>query len=67
MLDWLTGRRRANGSPEYSDLRSVPDRGIPANLAYMEASESFTVQRQTIEEKLREPTRRPQQDQATLY
>ena len=30
MLDWLTGSGRPKELPEYSALRSIPSRGLPA-------------------------------------
>jgi hypothetical protein len=63
MLDWLTCRWKTKELPEYSALRSVPNRGIPPELAEMEASESFGTRRESIERDLQQPPRRPSCDE----
>ena len=63
MLDWLTFRRRTKQLPEYSALRSVPNRGLPPELAELENSESFTTRANSVERELRQPSRRPPEDE----
>lgn len=63
MLDWLRrkrDRRRDGGElPEYSALRSVPTRGLPPDLAEVEAGESFVARRDTVQRDLEASPRRP--------
>lgn len=55
MLDWLTGKKRTPGLPEYSALRAVPTRGLPPALAADEKSERFAEDRERIENELGTP------------
>ncbi len=59
MLNWFKRRRRRAELPEYSAVRSTATRGLPPDLARMEASESFNTQREEVERSLSEPGRRP--------
>ena len=62
MLDWFRRRKTADALPEYSAVRTTPNRGLPADLAAKEGSEEFRARREAIEASLREPPRRPQAD-----
>lgn len=62
MLHWLKGRRRPRELPEYSELRSIPSRGLPPILAEREADKSFDTRREALERELRQPPRRPSTD-----
>jgi hypothetical protein len=59
MLDWLTGDRNRKGCPQYSALLSTPTRGLPADLAAAEGSESFSIDRENLEREIDNPARRP--------
>jgi hypothetical protein len=62
MLDWLTGRSRPEELPEYSALRSIPSRELPASLVEKEQGELFDTRRETLERELCQPPRRPSVD-----
>lgn len=62
MLEWLKGRSRPRDLPEYSGLRSIPSRGLPAALAESELAESFLARCATLERELLQPPRRPPVD-----
>lgn len=64
MLDWLIGKKkRKEELPIYSELKSVPTRGLPPELAEQEASEFFTSLHAARKHELLEPTRRPPEDE----
>lgn len=64
MLEWLIGKKKHKEKlPIYSELKSLPTRGLPSKLADKEASEFFTAQRDAREHELLEPTRRPPKDE----
>jgi len=62
MLDWLKGRRER--APEYAAVRNTPTRGLPSELAALEASETFRSQRDEIECSLRQRPHRPEPESA---
>lgn len=65
MWRWLTGKKKQKAElPTYSGLQSNPCRGLPPELDQREASESFTIQRDALEQGLLEPARRPPLDEA---
>ena len=58
MLEWLIGKKkREEELPIYSELKSIPTRGLPPELADKEASEFFMSQRAARQHELLEPTR----------
>lgn len=60
MLGWLIGKKKhKEEGPIYSELKLIPTRGLPPELAAQEASESFTSQREARELELLDPARRP--------
>ncbi len=61
MLNWLKRGRSRDEVPEYAAIRTMPNRGLPSDLAAREASEDFAAQREAIGRSLREPSRRPQE------
>jgi hypothetical protein len=52
MWDWLFGRKKAGGLPEYSALRSCPSRALPADLKAHERSEAFAEGRERMRGEL---------------
>jgi hypothetical protein len=58
VLDWLRGNSTKR-LPEYSAIQKTPCRGLPSELADMEAGLAFVDQRAAIERSLQEPPRRP--------
>src|SRR5258708_21635697 len=63
MLDWLTGKRNRKELPEYSALRLTPTRGVPPDLKEAEDSESFATSQENLQCELRNPPRRPLDDE----
>jgi len=59
MLNWLFGKKNSDRLPMYSALRSVPSRGLPAELMEAERSEDFAARRAALTQELLEPPRRP--------
>ena len=62
MLEWLTGSKKRRELPEYSRLRAVPTRTLPADLVQEEAGESFTARRDAIARELRTSAHQSQDD-----
>ena len=64
MLEWLIGKKKHKEElPIYSELKSIPTRGLPPELADKEASEFFTSQFEARQQELLEPTRCPPKDE----
>jgi hypothetical protein len=55
-------KKKSEEIPEYSALRSLPSRGVPADLSEAEASEPYQTNREGIERELLAPPRRPLED-----
>lgn len=66
MLNWLFGKKKSDRLPVYSALRSVPSRGLPAELKETERSEAFVARRAALTQELLEPPRRPADDSPLL-
>lgn len=62
MLEWLTGNKKRRDLPEYSRLRTVPTRTLPADLVQEEAGDSFAARYDAIARDLRTPAHQPQDD-----
>lgn len=62
MLNWFRRKTTRSELPEYSAVRSVPTRGLPADLASEEASESFSARCDEFLRSLCEPPGRPPTD-----
>jgi hypothetical protein len=64
MMEWLIGKKkRKEELPIYSELKSLPTRRLPPELADKEASEFFASQSEACQHELLEPTRRPPKDE----
>ena len=48
MLNWLFGRKKQSGLPEYTLLREIPSRTLPAALLEQESSSEFAERRDRI-------------------
>ncbi len=60
MFKWLAGLGSRREFPEYSQLRAVPTRALPPDLALDESSDGFAARRLVIEESLRRTYRDPE-------
>lgn len=66
MLRWLLGKKRSDELPQYSALRAVPSRGLPAEIVEKEQGEAFAARRAALERDLLEGPERPADDRPLL-
>lgn len=59
MLNWLFRYKKTEEVPHYSALKATPTRGLPPEVGEDEESQSFKARRDTLEQALLDPVRRP--------
>jgi hypothetical protein len=66
MFKWLGGERKSEELPEYSALRSIPNRGLPSELTETEAGEAFVARQTALIGELCASPQRPEDDKPLL-